>query len=160
MRLSKRSIAVSAAIFTIVGGSAAFAYYTTTGVGTGTGAVDSTTTGTITLTTEALDGLKPGATVSDKKVFGANSSTTDAYTVETISLATTPITVDTDHADAGCLASWFSATLTQPSGVVSIPASGTETELTGARVAVEMENAAVNQDACKGATVTVDLVTP
>ena len=143
-KLSKKgkvyAVAASIALVAASGG-AAFAYWSTTGSGSGS-AANSAGGGTVTLHATFNAGLAPG------------NSTAVAYTADNSSNTSTVVgalsaTVSTS--DPNCLASWFTVTATTsnstaaPNSVGTSVGSGTLT----------FANSAVNQDACKSATVTV-----
>ena len=158
MKLNKKTLAVSVATLVIIGGTSAFAYWTSTGSGSGEGVASDGVTDTITLATpaDALDGLKPGGSkIADVK---ATNTGADPATVETIGLDTPAITIGDPHAGNGCDAAWFTATTTNPASPVAIAAGATEA--TGSVEVTMIDSATENQDACKGATITVNLVTP
>lgn len=75
---------------------------------------------------------------------------------ETITGVTSVVTVDSTHAGAGCLASWF--TFTSPTGLSSFAlSSGTSTPQTAGNGSLDFTDSSANQQACAGATVTVTM---
>ena len=148
--LKKKMIAgaaVAALTLGVAGG--AFAYWTASGSGSGTGTVASSN-GSLTLHASfPLATLYPGD--SQTVSFTADNGGAQAVAVGTVH---TVVTVDSVHVTAGCLAADFSV-----ADVVenqSIPAGST-----GAALAhdgsISMSNTGVNQDACKGATLSLAL---
>lgn len=144
MHLSRKiKVAVGVGVASLAIAGAAFAYFTTTGAGTATGAAGTSSALTITGTVTTL--LYPGT--SSPVTFAVNNPSTGHQFVTSISL--TSVTAS----DAGCLSAWFSMpTVTanqdiDPGGE-AITAQGT----------ITMANLpTVNQDACKLATLTVNL---
>lgn len=132
----------------------AYAYWTTSGSGTG-----SATAGTdagVTVAGDPANGIYPGSSVAVTSVI-TNSSSTSAQFVTNLHVT---ISIDSAHALAGCLASWFTYKADADSnGTDSNPhstpvstqiAAGGTTSVAGH---VFMANPNTNQDACKGATV-------
>lgn len=149
MKLNYRKPAVAAAIVggvLAVSGTAAFAYWTAQGTGSGT-AGTAAASQPLTITQDAFSGtaLTPGGTAQPISGTIANANTFNVP----FTLTAVP-TVDSTHATAGCLASWYTVSLTTPP--TSVAAAG-NVSFSGT---VVMNNlASTNQDACKGATVTV-----
>ncbi|AOY73627.1 hypothetical protein IG195_09000 [Arthrobacter sp. TES] len=145
-KLSKKSritAAVAGVALVAVGGGAAYAYWTTTGSGNGT-ATNSAGGGTITLFATFDGGLAPGNQV-DVAYTATNSMTSSTKVGEL-----TP-TVSTDK--AGCLPGWFTATAETSNTLVAAGA----TSSVGAGTLTFNDSATENQDACKGAVVTVSV---
>ena len=132
----------------------AYAYWTASGSGTG-----SATAGTdagVTVAGDPANGIYPGGSVAVSSVI-TNSSSSTAQFVTNLHVT---ISIDSAHALAGCLASWFTYKADADSnGTDSNPhstpvstqiAAGGTTSVAGH---VFMANPNTNQDACKGATV-------
>lgn len=123
----------------------AFAFYTTSGSGTGTGTAG---TGTVlALHGSVTNALLPGA--SSPVTFTVDNSSPGNQQLGTIHLNS--VTVDGGH--ASCVVADF----TMPDVVAnqSIPnANGVAVTAQGT---LSMANTAVSQDACKGATLTLNL---
>jgi hypothetical protein len=144
-KLSRKNkiVAASAALaLTAVGGGAAVAYWSTTGTGGGS-AKNSAGLGTVTLTATFEPGLAPGG--STTIAYTAKNNTTSSTLVGTL----TP-TVTTS--DAGCLPVWFSATAVSSNTTLAAGATGSVGSGT-----LSFTDTAGNQDACKGAVVTVSV---
>ncbi|WP_308932130.1 hypothetical protein [Arthrobacter sp. SLBN-112] len=135
------AVAMSAALVA-VGGGAAYAYWSTTGGGYGSGtAAASTSPVTINVTVDA--GVAPGAPQTiTYTATNPNTSNTQ------VTLANPVVTTGVD----GCLPAWFTATA--PTGTTNVPAGPTATAL-GTGTLTLVDSATVNQDACKGASITV-----
>lgn len=144
MKISlKKKIAAAAAAATIVGGgSLAFAYWTTTGAGTGSGTA-AASNGTVVLSASFSSGaLYPGGSVP-VTFTGANAGATDLYVGTISSVVST--------SDVNCVPADFS--IANVSSNTIVPAGATATSLGGSRLV--FVNTGANQDACKGATITL-----
>lgn len=147
LNLSKPVVAVAVAGGVLaVSATAAFAYWTANGTGSGTA---STAAGsqplTITADTFAGTALTPGGTAQ-----AISGTVTNPNTFNVPFTLTAAPTVDSTHASAGCLASWYTVSLTTPPTSV---AANSDVDFAGT---VALQNLpSTNQDACKGATVTV-----
>ena len=143
-RFNKRGLAAFGVVVIVVAGAGAgFAYWTQSGGGTGSGTVG--TTGAITLSgTFPAAELYPGGSVP--VTLTAANSGTSAVMVGTVSAVITTSV-------AGCLPADFSMPAVPQNS--SVPALATAEPLAGGTLS--MANTAVNQDACKSATVTLTL---
>ncbi|RAX18224.1 hypothetical protein DC347_01760 [Pseudarthrobacter sp. AG30] len=134
------AVAMSAALVA-VGGGAAYAYWSTTGGGNGSAAASSGTS-PVTINVTVAPGVAPGTPQAiTYTATNPNSSST------TVTLATPVVTTN----KSGCLPDWFSATA--PAGTTTVLAGAT-TALGGGTLTLN-DDPATNQDACKGATITV-----
>jgi hypothetical protein len=147
-RLSKRTwvaIAIVLAIaFSAIG---AFAYWTTTGSGTGSATV-AASNGTVTLHGSAPTDLFPGG--SSTVTFTADNAGSSNLFVGTIHLAG----VSADGGHASCVTSDFSMADVTSNTMVAAGASGAALTGTGT---LNYANTGANQDACKGASLTLNL---
>lgn len=138
--LRKRTlIGALVAAFVLVGAFGAYAYWTTGGSGSGS-ATAGTTTNNLTIASPSVTGITPGSsTPVTVTVTNPNSYSVHVDTVSTV-ITTSAV---------GCL----SADFTFPAKVLNttIAALGTAS-FTQALV---FADTAVNQDSCKGATVTL-----
>ncbi|WP_433297749.1 hypothetical protein ACQP2F_41780 [Actinoplanes sp. CA-030573] len=149
MKLNYRKPAVAAAIVAgvlAVSGTAAYAYWTAQGTGTGT-AGTAAAGQALTITQDSFNGsaLTPGGAAQAISGTVANANTFNVP----FTLTAAP-TVDSAHATAGCLASWYTVTLTTPPTSV---AAGNHADFAGTVAMTNLPND--NQDSCKGATVTI-----
>jgi hypothetical protein len=126
------------------GGSAAIAYWTTTGSGSGE-ATNSEGKGTVTLYATFDAGLAPGNSVP--VAYTADNGTTSSTKVGALTA-----TVATNVAE--CLPAWFDVTANTSNTTVA--AGATDTSV-GSGILTFNDSATVNQDACKGALVTVNV---
>lgn len=144
-KISKKSkvAAVAASVSLMaVGGGAAYAYWSTTGTGSGS-AVTSQGTVPVVLHAMFVQGLAPGG--QEDVVYTADNPNSSSTTVG--SLASTVTT-----SNAGCLPAWFVST--PPTSTTSVAPNSTKTSL-GTGSLSFTDDPAVNQDACKGATITL-----
>lgn len=134
------AVALSATLLA-AGGGAAYAYWSTTGSGGGAAVASSgTTTSTIQINAKFADGLTPGASEDiNYSATNPNSSST------TVTLDNATVT-----ANNGCDAAWFHASV--PSAPTPIAAGATAALGKGT---LTFDDTAGNQDACKGATITI-----
>ena len=142
----KKKLAAAAAAATIAGSAGiAFAYWTTTGAGEGSADV-AAANGTLVLHASFEDGaLHPGGSVP--VTFTAdNASETDLQVGTIHSVVST--------SDPDCLASDFSIADVVSNTVVPNGETGYALDGEGTLV---FANSALNQDACKGATITLTL---
>jgi hypothetical protein len=129
-------------------GTAAFAYWTATGTGSGTATTAAASLDlTVTQTAFAGSSLVPGGT--PQSVSGTIGNT-NTFAVPVSSLAAT-VAVDSAHAASGCLASWYSVT-NLSAATTPVPANG-NVAFSGKIQLVDQTT--TNQDACKGATITL-----
>ncbi|MBT2514688.1 hypothetical protein [Arthrobacter sp. ISL-30] len=145
-KLSKKSrvaAAVGAVALVAVGGGAAYAYWTTTGSGSGN-AANSAGGGTVTLHATFDAGLAPGNTVA--VAYTADNASTTGTVVGALQA-----NVTTDN--AGCLPEWFDVTAVTSGSAVAPTSTGTSV----GSGALTFNDSTANQDACKGAVVTVNV---
>jgi hypothetical protein len=128
------------AVFALATG--AFAYWTTTGSGTGT-TTNAAGNGTLVLHANVAGPLSPGKT--QNVTFTADNAGTSSLFVGTITTADSVLPV-------GCLATDFS--VTNVTSNTTVPKASALFPLTGVAT-ITMLDTALNQDACKGAVVTL-----
>lgn len=141
---SKVAAAVASVALVAVGGGAAYAYWTTTGTGGGS-AANSTGGGTVTLHATFDAGLAPGNSVP-VAYTADNASTTDTV----VGLLTATVTTS---APTTCLPSWFTVSAVTTNSTVAATTSGVSV----GSGTLAFLNSTANQDACKDATVTVNV---
>ena len=124
-----------------------YAYWTTTGAGTGTASVASSN-GTVVLHGTAPTNLYPGG--SSSVTFTADNAGASNLFVATIHLAS----VSTDSGHSSCVTSDFTMPDVTSNTVVNAGASGQALSGTGT---LSYANTTSNQDACKGASLTLNL---
>ena len=123
------------------GGGAAFAYWTTTGSGTGE-AANSKGGGTVLLHAKFDTGLAPGNTVN--VAYTADNSSKTGTKVGALAAYVTT-------SDAGCDVAWFKVTSVTSDSLVAANSTGTSV----GSGTLEFLNSDADQEACKGATITV-----
>jgi hypothetical protein len=154
-KFSKRKIAATIAITAILvggGGAAAIAYWSTTGIGSGSAVTASATSVSVNQTAPATNLVPGGAAVALSGTFN-NTSSGPVNVTKVVGTIT-----GTDK--TGCLASDY--TLSN-AGVATIPSTATPLSVVPGSpsvtawsgLTISMANTALNQDACKGATVSI-----
>jgi hypothetical protein len=147
-RFSKRTWIVIAIVLAVaMSAVGAFAYWTTTGSGSGNATLASSN-GTVTLHASAPTNLYPGGN-SNVTFTGDNAGASNLF-VGTIHLAS----VSADAGHASCNTGDFSMADVTSNTMVLAGASGQALSGTGT---LAYANTNVNQDACKGATLTQNL---
>jgi hypothetical protein len=141
----KRKVAAGAVALVAVAGLA-YGYWTGTGSGTGTGTVGSA--GTATITGTVASGIAPGENRAVS--FTAANSTGSPIYVSTVHLEN--ITADSGHASCDT----DDLTMANVTENHQVPANATADALP-TNGSLVYANTAVNQDACKGATLTLTL---
>jgi hypothetical protein len=147
-KFNKKRVLALAAVAALAVAGIAYAYWTTTGSGTGSGSVASSN-GTLTLHGVVADALTPG---------GSSSVTLTADNLGTSSLQVGTVTLDGVEVDAlhsGCVVGDF--TMPDVPGGDVVPAGVTGQTLTH-HGTITMADTAISQDACKGATLTLNLL--
>lgn len=137
---SKTAVAIATAGMLTVGG-AAFAYWTTTGSGGGSASASSGG-GTVALHASFAAGLAPGQSTS--VAYTADNSSDTSTVVGALSA-----TVSTS--DAQCLPAWFTVTANTSNSPVAAHSTATSV----GSGTLTFNDSAADQDACKGATITV-----
>ena len=151
MKITKKKLAiVSTVVVASLGATAAFAYWTTGGSGTGTADAGSSAPALV-LHTDFSDGLLLGG---QKTV----TVTADGNSTDDVSLAgkTLYFTVSTD--DAGCTAADFTLPSATATAGIVVHAADSAVEI-GSATLTMISRDSVNQDGCKGATITIDVTT-
>lgn len=146
--IKKRTALVLAAVAVLAVAGLAVAYWTTTGSGEGSGAVKSSN-GTLTLHGTIGKELTPGG--SSPVAFTADNENSSSEQVGSVHAV---VSIDDAHAKAGCKASDFSIADTTEYQVIAAKATGVALSHEGT---IEMADTAENQDACKGATISLAL---
>ncbi len=143
-RGKKRAIIAIAAILTVSGAGAAFAYWTSTGNGVGAATTGESVAFTVT-SEPAVGTIAPGGAGQTVAFTVTNpGATAQQLTTVTVTLATeygAPwVPID------GCLAADYTATVTTAPAAGDIPAAGSVEGI----ATVTLANTAANQDACQG----------
>jgi len=148
-RFTKKKTVVIAAALVLTGG-AAFAYWTNSGSGSGTATTGTNVAVTVNQTNAAVTGLFPGGPAGALSGDFTNPNSGPVA----IGVVTAEVTA-TD--DGGCLPEWYEIVGTATPTSQTIPA-GTGGAWTG--LSVQLNNEAVNQDACKNAVITISYSVP
>lgn len=142
----RRRLLALVAVATIAVAGIAVAFWT--GSGSGTGDAQVGTSGTVTVTGTVQEGIAPG---TDRSVsFTAANATESPIQVTTVRLV--GVAVDAGH--SACVTTDFS--MENVAENHEVPASATAEALPNAGTLV-YQNTTENQDACKGATLTLTL---
>jgi hypothetical protein len=144
----KRNLAVLGTVAVLAIAGAAFAFWTTTGSGSGSGSV-AASNGTLALHGTITSALTPGG--SSAVTFTADNTNKSSEQVGTVHAV---VSIDETHATAGCKASDFTIEDTAENQVIAAETSGVALTNNGS---ISMTDSAVNQDACKGATISLAL---
>jgi hypothetical protein len=150
-KLTKKKVAAGIVAAGIIAGTGmAYAFWTAPGAGNGT-ATTKTSNGSLTLNVTAdSTNLYPGGS-APVTVTATNTSTGTSLKVTTVSFSS--LSVDDDHATAGCLAADYHVGTVTPTPTVV--AAGTTSGTVGSAT-LSMDNTANDQDACKGAVITLN----
>jgi hypothetical protein len=143
----KRAIVVGAVAALAVAG-AAIAFWTTSGSGSGSGSVASSN-GTLVLHGTITSELTPGG--SSPVAFTADNSNSSSLQVGTVHAV---VSIDKSHAEAGCKASDFTIGDTVENQTIAAKSSGVALSNEGS---ISMADTSENQDACKGASISLAL---
>lgn len=153
MNRNKTRKAVAALVIAgavVAGGSAAFAYWTTTG--TGTGSASATTTSPISVVqTSTVSNLGPGVAAQSLAGNFTNNNSGPVY-VTSVTASIASVTKAVGAPAGTCDASDFTLANGTMAIGAEVPAGSAKGSWTGATIAFN-DKTSVNQDACKGATV-------
>jgi hypothetical protein len=147
----KRALAMLGCTVALAATGAAVAYFTSSGSGTGTAAVGSSSP--VTLHATISSSLYPGA--SSPVTFTVDNPSSGSQRVGTITLSS--ISVDSGHSGCSTTISGGNPDFTMPAVTVNkviAPGNGQSVTPTGT---LTMNETGVNQDACQGATLTLNL---
>ncbi len=148
---SKKSLAVLLGLVMVIAGAGgAYAYWTAGGSGTGT-ATTGTTAGLTVNQTSIITGLGPGS--APQTLSGTFDNPSDG-TVHVTAVTASSYAIDAAHVTAGCTVAQGNYTLAGTAPVGADVPQGTSVG-TWSGLTVAMNNLAANQDACKGATLTI-----
>lgn len=155
LRRRSTRIVTAAAVLSLA--VTAFAFWSTLGDGSGSAATDAAA-GDVNINGNAVSGLAPGLTVAlTGTIVNPNN-----YDVHVDQLSIDSIAVAEPHLSAGCTLANYSFSNTPVTVNTTLQESnGGTTDEVGFPVGltVTMLETGVNQDVCKGATVTVDYAT-
>jgi hypothetical protein len=147
--MTKKRALVLGVVAAMAVSGVALAYWTTTGAGEGSGKV-AASNGTLGLHGSISDELTPGG--SSAVTFTADNKGTSNLQVGTVHAV---VSIDETHATAGCKASYFTIADTVENQVIAAGKSGVALSNNGKISMADSESE--NQDACKGASITLTL---
>jgi len=146
--LTKKRFAVLGAVAVLAVAGVAVAFWTASGSGSGSGTVASSN-GSLVLHGSIASGLTPGGEEAVSfKADNTNSSSLQVGTVHAV------VSIDAEHAEAGCKASDFSIADTVENQTIPAKTSGVALANDGS---ISMTDSEANQDACKGAEISLEL---
>jgi hypothetical protein len=147
----KRALLALGCTFAVAFAAVAYAYFTSNGSGTGTATVGSASA--VTLKGTVTSSLYPGA--SSPVSFTVDNPSSGSQRVGTISL--TSISVDSGHSSCSTAIGGGNPDFSMPAVTVNktfAPGNGQAVTQTGT---LTMNETGTNQDACQGATLTLNL---
>jgi hypothetical protein len=145
---NKRALTVLGVIAVLAVAGIAVAFWTASGSGSGTGTVASSN-GSLVLHGSIAPGLTPGG--EEAVSFTADNTNSSSLQVGTVKAV---VSIDEEHAEAGCEASDFSVADTAENQTIPANTSGVALANDGS---ITMADTEANQDACKGATISLEL---
>ena len=147
----KKPVAIATmALLLLAGGGAAFAYWTAAGAGTGTGTTGDNVSVTI-VQTSTVENLRPGGPAQTLSGNFTNPNDSPTY-VASVTASIASVTKAVDAPAGTCDATDYTLAGETMAVNAEVPAGTAQGAWTGATI--EFNNKpAVNQDACKGATV-------
>jgi hypothetical protein len=153
---TKRIVVAGIATAVVLGSaSAAFAYFTASGSGTGSASTGST--GTWSVTQASTTGTMYPGSGSSVITFNVKNTGTGDQQYSTATAAVNSSSSDITQSGtalSGCLASWYSASVTSDPDLSTKVAGGATVQV---QVTVSMPSDSVNQNACESATPDVTL---
>ena len=147
----KRTLAALGCVCALVLAGVAYAYFTSSGSGTGTAKVGSSSA--VILHATVSSNLYPGS--SSPVSFTVDNPSSGSLRVGTISLAS--VTVDAGHSSCSSVTTGVNPDFSMPAVAVNrvfAPGNGQSVTPTGT---LTMNETGVSQDACQGATLTLNL---
>lgn len=150
-KLSKKTLAVATTVALLAGGGAAYAYWTNSGTGTGSATTGNNVAVTVNQSS-TIAGMYPGQPAQTLAGDFTNPNAGPAYVT---AVTATGYTIDAPHVTAGCLLADGNYTLGGTATVgADVPAGLNKGAWTG--LTITMNNLGTNQDACKGAVLTIN----
>jgi hypothetical protein len=153
MNLRKKIATVAILAGVAAASSTAVAFWTSSGSGTGTASTTAGAVGTLTFTTSSIDAMFPGAAAQSETVTLTNTGDQSVY------IANVSAYVTTDK--VGCTGADFllqgqNTSSASPVALTWAAEDLDKNETKDASFTVQFDNNEVNQDACKGAVVTLN----
>jgi hypothetical protein len=147
----KRALLALFSTLALVLAGGAYAYFTTTGSGTGTASVGSASAVTLKATVSST--LYPGA--SSPVTFQVSNPSSAAQRVGTISLS--GITVDAGHSTCSTVITGGNPDFSMPAVAVNQTFGSGSNQAVTPTGTLTMNDTGVNQNACQGATLTLQV---
>jgi hypothetical protein len=141
----RRSIAAGILLVLALAAGGAYAYWTNSGGGSGTATTASPSGSQLSATNTSVSGLAPGAGSKSFTVNITNADPTNSYSATSLSAVVTTN-------QPGCDSTDYSVTLPTIGSPLAVAGGATVSAGSGS---IDFINKATNQDACKGATVTL-----
>jgi hypothetical protein len=151
-RSKKRPIAILTAILVLVGGGAAYAYWTVGGSGTGSATTAATAQSVTVVQTSTVSGIAPGTTAQTLSGTFTNPNNASVY-VTSVTAAISGVVKASGAVAGTCDATDY--TLTNATMTVGQQVGAGSGQGTWSGATLAFTNKATNQDQCKGATVTL-----
>ena len=148
----KTKLAVGTATVVLVGGGVAFAYWTAGGSGSGS-ASTGTTVALTAVQTSTVTGMRPGDSAQTLSGNFTNPNSGPAY-VSTVTASIAGVAKAAGAPAGTCDASDYTLANATMTVNAEVPAGNAQGAWSGATIQFN-NKAATNQDACKGATVTL-----
>lgn len=148
----RRHAAIAAvSVVLLAGGGTAFAFWSTTGTGTGSGATG-TNAPIVIVQTSTISNLRPGGAAQTLSGNFTNGNDSPTY-VTSVTASIASVTKAVGASDGICDATDYTLTTIPMAVGAEVPMGAAQGAWTGATVSFN-NKAGVNQNACKGATVT------
>lgn len=146
----KKFAAIATAVVVVGTGGAAYAYWTNSGSGSGTAGTGTNAAVTV-VQTSSIAGMYPG---EGTRALSGNFNNPNAGNTYVTAVTATGYTIDATHVTAGCTVAQGNYTLGGTSNTPGDVAAGNGVGAWSG-LTVQMNNLGTNQDACKGATLTI-----
>jgi hypothetical protein len=145
----KRRWLVLAILLVALAITAVAGYAFWTAGGSGTGSADVGTTSSLTINqTSSVTGLRPGGTAQP---LSGDFDNPNAFSVR---VNTVSASLDAASLPAGCNPAWFSIVGSPATNTQDVPSGNAQGSWGG--ISIQLTESGTNQDACKGATVSID----
>lgn len=143
----KRTTIVLAAVLTLTGATAAFAFWTA--IGSGTGVATTGESASLVITSESTGGVIAPGSAGETVDFTVTNSSTGALSLSAVTVTLAGAAGEPWVPTGGCLVADYSVTITTPPAYGQIAPGA----FVVGTVTVTLANTAANQDACQGQAV-------
>ncbi len=151
IKSKKAKLTAGTAAMVLIGGGAAFAYWTGGGSGTGAATTANDAAGLTAVQTSTVTGMRPGDTAQALSGNFNNPNSSPVY-VSTVTVSIASVTKAAGAPAGTCDASDYSLSTSTMTVNAEVPTGNAQGTWSGATIKFN-NKATVNQDACKGATV-------